>query len=167
MKNYIKEILEKLDRIYTLYERYAWNHKDSEISVIIGDNTISFYLTNPNKLDDEFIISFDEIESPLYHYLSLEVLAIVLGNVYVHQDNNTLFNNAHRPYVKIYVNDEDVLSLMKPILSNQDKEFIHKDMYYLLNARKILLKYNNKKYDKEFLNTLDLRINIVKKVLSR
>ena len=45
MKNYIKEILEKLDRIYTLYERYAWNHKDSEISVIIGDNTISFYLT--------------------------------------------------------------------------------------------------------------------------
>ena len=40
-------------------------------------------------------------------------------------------------------------------------------MYYLLKARALLFQYQNKIYDKEFLDALDLRINIVKKVLSR
>ena len=167
MKKYIIELLEKLDTLYVIYERYAWNHKDTKINVIIGDNTISIFLNDSNKLEEEFILTFPYEESILYHYLSLELLAIVLGNVYVHKDNNILFNNAHKPYVKMFVNDEDILSIMQPIIYNQDKEFIHKNMNYLLTARAFLFKYQNKVYDKEFLNTLDLRINLVKKVLSR
>ncbi len=167
MEKYIIELLEKLDTLYVLYERYTWNHPDAKINVLIGDNTISVFLKDKDKLEEEFIITFPDEEAILYHYLSLEFLAIVLGNVYVHQDNNILFNNAHKPYVKMYVNDEAILSIMQPIINNQDKEFIHKNMYYLLKARALLFQNQNKVYDKEFLDALDLRINIVKKVLSR
>lgn len=123
MEKYIIELLEKLDTLYVLYERYAWNHPDTKINVLIGDNTISVFLKDKDKLEEDFIITFPD--------------------------------------------EEAILSIMQPIINNQDKEFIHKNMYYLLKARALLFQYQNKIYDKEFLDALDLRINIVKKVLSR
>lgn len=113
MNKYISEVLERLDTVYTIYERYAWGNKDTKINIIIQDNSISFYL-NDNKLDDEFILTFAEEETILYHYLSLEVLAIVLGNVYIHRSDNILFNNAHKSYVKMFINDEAILKIMEP-----------------------------------------------------
>ena len=50
MEKYIIELLEKLDTLYVLYERYAWNHPDTKINVLIGDNTISIFLKDKDKL---------------------------------------------------------------------------------------------------------------------
>lgn len=165
MEEYIKDITEKLEEIYVLYERYVWKHKESKIYILIQDNTILYYLKGPNGLEEEFELSFNENEEILYHYLSLQVLAIVLGNVYVHQDKNILFNNVHRPYVKMFVNDENVLAIMIPILSNQNKHFIRTDMIYMKNAFKLLQEYFYTSYNESFIQELGNRINLTKRLL--
>lgn len=164
MKKFAIRLSKKLDTMYTLYERYAWNHENTIISVIIQDNSISFYLNDSNKVEDELILSFDDDDRILYPYMALEVLVIVLGNVYVHRDKNILFNNAHRPYVKMYVNDNNILDLMMPIINNQNKEFIHKNMEYIQIQASNLSGY---KVDNDFLDELDSRIDIIKKVLRK
>ena len=166
MEKFVKGIVEKLDYLYQLYENYAWKHPKANITITIQDNCIIFYLIDEDGIEDELEVDFNDKEIKLYHYLALAVLAIALGNAYVYQDENELYNSPkRRNYVRMFVNDEDILKLMTPIIKNQDKEYIRPDMKYIWNAEQDLYKFHQRKYNRAFLDEMDERIDKSKKLL--
>ena len=162
MNNFIDEFVNVLTDLYNLYENYMWKHDDSNLEVLMQDRTICFYLYKNKEVIDELILSFDEKEQGIYAYMCIRLMIIMLGNVIVNIDNNILYNNMHKPYLKLIVNDEGILDSMSRILAFQYKIVIHGKMEILEMVRNRLPR---KVYPRKFMRTLNDRVGMSRKLL--
>lgn len=164
MNKFLEELVSSLDNLYYMYERYIWNNSNSKLEVLVQDNTICFYLYKNKEVIDEIILSFDEDERLMYTYVCIRLLIILLGNVYIYNKDNLFFNNKHKSYLTLIVNDDDILDSMIKIISMQDDIVINEDMDMILDIKGSLAR---KKYSKDFIKEMNNRIDISKKLLRR
>jgi len=164
MEKFLEEFVSSLDRLYYTYENYIWKNDDSKLDVLIQDNTISFYLYKNNDVIDEIIFSFDEKEKSIYNYLCVRLLVILLGNVYIYNKDNVFYNDTHKTYLKLIVNDDNVLDIFKNIVSNQEDKVIGNNMDLVLRMRERLTR---KRYYDQFIYQVNDRIELSKKLLRR
>lgn len=164
MEKFLEEFVSSLDRLYYTYENYIWKNDDSKLDVLIQDNTISFYLYKKNEVIDEIIFSFDEKEKSMYNYLCVRLLIILLGNVYIYNKGNIFYNDTHKDYLKLIVNDDIILDIFNNIINVQEDKSISENMDFVLGMREKLIK---KRYYNQFICQVNDRIELSKKLLRR
>ena len=164
MDKFLDDVIKSLDDLYYIYERYMWNNNDSNLDVLIQDNTICFYMYKNKDIIDEIILTFDEDERCMYVYICIRLLLILLGNVYIYNQDNLFYNNTHKKYLKLIVNDEIVLDSMIKIISMQDNIILNENMDLVLDIREILIR---KKYFEDFINQLNDRVDFSRKLFKR
>ena len=164
MDKFLDDVIKSLDDLYYIYERYMWNNNDSNLEVLIQDNTICFYVYKNKELIDEILLTFDDKERGIYVYICLRLLLILLGNVYIYNQDNLFYNNIHKKYLKLIVNDEFVLDSMIKIISMQDNIIINENMDLILDIRESLIR---KKYSHDFVKKLNDRIDFSRKLFKR
>ena len=163
--NYIDDMIIELNRLIKAYENYIDKHKNSKLDLIIGDldkekNVIRFRLFD-SELIDEFELSFDKDEYKKYRYISFEVIDLLLGNNIIHNEDNILYNDIHKPYLKIIINDREILDTVKLLIVNQEKESIN-NMIKDMKVKPYRLFYPFK-----FMNQFAYRVDVSEKVLKR
>ncbi len=164
MKDFILDMVNKLEDLYNMYENYMWRHEDSRLEVLIQDSTICFYMYKDKEVMDEIILQFDEADKGIYAYISIRLVIIMLGNVIIHVDDNVLRNPFHKPYLKVIVNDSGILDSICRIIKYQDKIIIRGDMEILEKVRSILPKI---RYSKKFMKQFDERVSLSRKLLRK
>ena len=164
MEKFLEEFVSSLDRLYYTYENYIWKNNDSKLDVLIQDNTISFYLYKDKEVIDEIIFSFEDKEKSMYNYLCVRLLVILLGNVYVYNKDNIFYNDTHKSYLRLIVNDESVLDIFDNIINNQKDSVIGENMELLLDMSEKLTK---KRYYNKFIYEVNDRVELSKKLLRR
>lgn len=164
MKDFILDMVNKLEDLYNMYENYMWRHEDSRLEVLIQDGSICFYMYKNDDVMDEIILQFDEGDKGIYAYLSIRLVIIMLGNVIIHVDDNVLSNKFHKPYLKVIVNEEGILDSICRIIKYQDKIVIRGDMEILEKVRNILPRI---RYPKKFMKQLDDRVSLSRKLLRK
>ena len=164
MEKCLEEFVSSLDRLYYTYENYIWKNSDSKLDVLIQDNTISFYLYKDKEVIDEIIFSFEDKEKSMYNYLCVRLLVILLGNVYIYNKDNIFYNDTHKDYLKLIVNDENVLNIFNNIVSSQEDKSIGENMDLVLGMRE---KLTRKRYYNQFIYQVNDRIELSKKLLRR
>ena len=164
MDKFLDDIIKLIDELFYIYERYMWNNDDSNLEVLIQDNMICFYMYKNNELIDEILLSFDISERTMYVYICIRLLFILLGNVYIYNQDNLFYNDKHKKYLKLIVNDSIVLDSMNKIISMQDDVIINDNMDIVVDIRKSLIK---KRYNYEFVDELNDRVNFSKKLFRR
>lgn len=164
MKQFIETLLNKLAYLYQIYENYIWkNEKENiKLNILIQDNMICFYLYNKFEIIDEFFLTFDQKEQSIYKYISIRVMLNVLGNVLIHNDGYTFYNEKHKPYLNIIINDSNILESAIYITKKQSDEIINNNNLYI---EKIYQNIPSKMYPYTFLDSLEKRIEISKKIL--
>lgn len=153
-------IYQKLEELVNYYENYLNKNNEAFVDIIIDDDSISFYLLDKIH-EDNFIISFNEKDFNTFMFLSIKIIVKIFGNVLMHLDGVTLYNNVHRKNIKISVLNEKVYKLVKKIIDVQEKEFINDDLELI----KELNKKASLKYPEDFMEILSERVNISKKIL--
>lgn len=163
MKNYKKDLSDKIIGLYNIYEQYMWRHEEVKLNILIQDNTITFYLYTDKREIDNIMISFTGKENPLYKYISIKILLEMLKDVVVHRDKNEFHNKVLKPYLKIIVNDDSVLKLMTLLVDRQLLEMINDDNDIIQNVKNSII--NPMFYPKKVMNKLDERIGMTRKLL--
>ena len=164
MEKFLEEFISSLDRLYYTYENYIWKNEDSKLDVLIQDNTISFYLYKDKEVIDEIIFSFEDKEKSMYNYLCVRLLVILLGNVHVYNKDNIFYNNTHKSYLKLIVNDDNVFDIFNNIVISQEDNSIGENMELVLGMRE---KLTRKRYYNQFIYQVNDRIELSKKLLRR
>ena len=164
MKDFIEDLIGKLEELYNMYEYYMWRHDDSRLEVLIQDYGICFYMYKDNEVIDEMILQFDDNEKGIWAYISIRLIIIMLGNVIINVNNNELYNMVHKPYLRVIVNDDGILDSILRIIKFQDKIVIHGKMEILEMVRNCLPRV---RYSKKFMKNFDERVNISRQLLRR
>ena len=164
MEKFLEDFVSSLDRLYYTYENYIWKNNDSKLDVLIQDNTISFYLYKDKEVIDEIIFSFDEKEKSMYNYLCVRLLVILFGNVYIYNKDNIFYNDTHKSYLKLIVNDDNVFDIFNNIVSSQEDNSIGENMELVLGMREKLIR---KRYYNQFIYQVNDRIELSRKLLRR
>ena len=156
-------IIDKLNELYKTYENYIWQDKKNRKLIVVfqKDMMLSFYLYEDNEIVDELTLKFDNKEEKLYQSLCLKLFIILLGNVYIYKEDNVYFNIKHKNYLGVVVGNDKLNNIINELVLNQNEKVINKDNDIIKN--KLLIK--NKKYSKSFLDELDKRIDLSKKML--
>lgn len=162
MKKIADKISNKIEYLYELYELYIYKHNDTKINVLIQDNSISFYLYNEKQDLDELTITFSDKEYKLYTYLSIKTMLTLLGNVFIYTNDNEFYNNTHKPYLKLIVNDDKILNIINKIVINQENTIINENME---DIEKIKSQLPRRYYSNQFIQNLENRIELSKKLL--
>lgn len=157
----LDEIINRLLYLYYLYEFYVWTHPDTKINIFTDNEIISLSLYNNSDIIDEVIINFSPEEVNLRHYIFLSLFASILGKREIKEDGNTFFNKAHLSYLDMIVIDEDLLQIIKNLVSNQYNEIIDINKEELRSINKSLYQKDIKK----LLKKIDRRIDLSKKIL--
>jgi hypothetical protein len=158
-----KDILYRIYNLYDMYEGYVWRHSDTKLDILINDNTIGFYLYNDNESIDELIITFSGRENRLYRYISVNMLLIMLRDMVVYNTDGEFYNNGYKPYLRLIVNDEKILEIMKELVDRQYSEFISDKTDIVQNISKSVS--YTLFYPYKFINCLDERISLSKILL--
>ena len=164
MDKFLDNVVGSLEDLYYLYEDYIWKNKDSNLDVLIQDNTISFYMYKNREVIDELILSFDNKERSIYEYVSIRLLVILFGNVYIYNKDNLIYNNKHKSYLKLIVNDDDILNNMIKLIDMQDDIVISDSLDMKIDVKNSFFR---KRYSNDFIKQLDNRIDFSKKLLRR
>jgi len=164
MKVFIETVVNKLTNLYQLYENYIWkySHEKIKINVLIQDNMICYYLYNQTEIIDEFILTFNHKEYELYKYISIRLMLNLLGNVLIYNDGYTFYNDTHKSYLNLVIGDDIIFENALYIVKNQENEIFNDDNKYI---EKIYKKVPSKIYPYIFLENLEKRIDISKKIL--
>lgn len=150
-------VVNRLNELYKIYEQFIWKRKDRRLIVLFQENmTISFYLYEGKEVVDELDISFDEKESSLFRIIALKLFANLLGNVYIHNEENIYYNKKHKDYLRVIVCDEELKKIISKLVSNQEKEIINTNNSVIKENIPVL----KRKYSKEFIGQLDKRVNL-------
>lgn len=157
-------IINYLEDLFFTYEKYMWKHEESNLVVLIQDNSLGFYIYDKGETIDEFIIEFDD-EEEVYNYMCIRTMFILLGNVYIYRDNNVLYNNTHKPYLKLIVNDKHILDMMNEIILLQDNIIIHENMDKVKAMREKANFKANQEANELLLNFFAERVRMTKKLL--
>ena len=163
MRRFKDDLVNKIIDLYNMYERYIWKHDDVKLDVLIQDGAISFYLYNSICDFDELIVDFSKKEHGLYKYVCVRILLMLSRDCIIYQDDNIFYNNVHKPYLKLIVNDDVIKNVMSDLVVRQNTEIINEntDIISDINDSVEYLLF----YPRKFMNKLDERIGISKKLL--
>jgi len=54
MRDYKQDLVDRVIKLYNMYERYIWIHEDVKLNILIQDNAIRFrVIANSNELYDQ------------------------------------------------------------------------------------------------------------------
>lgn len=163
MKNYKKDLLDKIIGLYNMYDGYMWRHEDAKLNILLQENTISFYLYNDKEELDNIILTFSDKENMLYRYISIKILLEMINDVIVHIDENEFQNSILKPYLKLIVNDDGIFEIMSNLVDRQMLEIISDDTDSVKNIRNLVI--NPIFYPTKVIRELDERIGITRKLL--
>ena len=133
MRNYKKDLLNRIIDLYNMYERYMWIHDDVKLNILIQDNSIAFYLYNLHDEIDNIVLTFDGKENTLYKYISIKILLMMMKDVIVHREENEFHNKVLKPYLRIIVNDDSILEIMTLLVNRQLLGIINDDTEIVKN----------------------------------
>ena len=153
------ELLSSLEELCNLYEMYIWKRANSNLELLLQDNSISFYLYEDNEVIDEVIFTFgDNVrEMKVYRYISIRVILMLLGNVMMFIDNNILYNNTHKPYFKVIINDDSLLEVIKVIVDRQYNEVINENIDIIRSMyTSIPYSFKHNKFKEKLHNRIDV-----------
>jgi len=91
--------------------------------------------------------------------VALNFFEMVLGDVFIYKEGNTFYNEKHKSYVNIVINDDKLLELINQLVFNQEEVFIQEGINEIYKKKPFKL------YNKKFFNDLDKRIDVSKKLL--
>lgn len=112
MKEKKKDFLMLLEDLCYIYEDYAKKNNAGKINVFINNNMIKIYLLSDMEIVDEFGLDFNVSEKDKYQYISIALMKILFGSSVIYSENDIIYNDEDKPYIKMYVADEDVLRRM-------------------------------------------------------
>lgn len=158
----INEIWKKINKLLTIYENYLFFHENSDLNIIIDNDTISFYLFDEEK-EDEFILTFDGKDKKSLNYISTKVIIKLFGNVLMYFDEMTIYNKKHKAHITISVLNEEIKQIVEQIISVQEQEFINDDNKIV----KDLKSKAKRVYPGKFMKILSDRVDISKKYLQK
>ena len=125
----------------------------------MDDMEISLYLNDQKHNEDMFTLTFNHYEKKIYKYVSLKFFSIILGDVYIYKDDNTFYNQKHKPYLKVIINNEELLVNVNDLVFNQDTTYIQEGVDDICKHEPFRI-YSNK-----FIKSFDERIDLSKKKL--
>lgn len=166
MIKFIEDLTEKLNNLYCTYEMYTWNNDNTHLYALMQDNSINFTLLENSSVRDEFILTFEEKEHALYKYICARLMISMFGDVMIFNKENTIYNTVHRSNIHLVANDYDVLECFKDIIELQKTTRISKDMQFIRCLYDDIPLFS-KIPEKGFLQNVDKRIDITKKLLRR
>ena len=112
MKEKRKDFLMLLEDLCYIYEDYAKKNNNGKINVFINNNMIKIYLLSDMGIVDEFGLTFNVSERDKYQYISIALMKILFGSSVIYSEDNIIYNDEDKPYIKMYVSDEDILRRM-------------------------------------------------------
>ena len=131
--------------------------------MIFDDNMIYFDLGRNDEDIDSFGIQFDDKDRDIYLYVAIRFMISLLRCVVIHRDENILFNDYHKPYLSVIIEDRELLSMMVDVIEIQKNEILTDRMELVNNL------YNqiddNKIVSIELIRNIDNRVEIAKKLL--
>ena len=163
MKNYKNDLVSRVIYLYDIYEGYMWKHDNVKLNILIQDNSIAFYLYDDKEELDNIVLSFSGKENNLYKYVGIRILLRIMDDVIVHRNDNEFHNRVLKSYLKIIVNDDSLLNVMKKLVDRQLLGIINNDS---ILVREIYDSVSNPLfYPVGVIKKLDQRISMTKKLL--
>lgn len=138
MKEFCDKVVSELLELYYLYESYIWkwDNQNVNINIIFANNSIYFDLGILEEGIDSYGVAFDEKDRKLYKYISIKFLVKLLGCMVIHHDNDMFFNDNHKPYLSVFIEDEELLGLMEKVALIQKNDFVNERMDLVTNLYK-------------------------------
>ena len=153
----VKLIVNNINKLYKIYEDYAWNSTDKKIAVIFENRSITFNVYQNSELMDEFQLSFLEKENDLYKVIATNLFINMLGKVEIHKYNNEVyFNDVYKSYLLVMSKEPELNQIFDEIMVKQRSESF-RDMSII---KEINNKLKPRIYSRKFLKKLDERIKI-------
>ena len=164
MEKFLEEFINSLDKLCYTYENYIWKNKNVRLDVVLENKKINFYLYKNNDIIDEITFGFEDKEEKMYDYVCVKLLIILLGNVKVYNSDNIFYNDTHKSYLKLIVNDNNILNIFKNVVNNQENNIIDENMELVLVMREKIFK---RRYYSNLMLQVNNRIELSKKLLRR
>lgn len=111
MKEKKKDFIMLLEDLCDIYCEYA-NRNNWQIDVYIDKNIINILLHNNVEIMDKFGLAFRVDEKDKYQYISMALMKIFFGSSIIYNKGKVIYNEEDKPYVKMYVEDNDMLIRM-------------------------------------------------------
>lgn len=112
MKEKKKDFIMLLEDLCYIYEDYVKKNNNGKINVFINSNMIKIYLLSDRGIVDEFGLAFNDSEKDKYQYISIALMKILFGSSVIYNKDDIIYNDKDKPYLKMYVTDEDILRRM-------------------------------------------------------
>ena len=162
----VNDLINKLLELYNIYESYVWNHEKDDLKIYVFFKELNYKidLFKDDKQVDSFEMKFTEKEKKLYNYIATRIFVYLFNNVKIQKDNsNKFYNNKHKPYLSLYVEDKKLLEELRAIsvlLNGYNVD----DVNNILDTKyKNLKKY--KKIDKQTIALTNDRLVISKRLI--
>lgn len=162
--NYVEDLILLIGKLSNIYERYIDLHNNVKLDLIIEDRKISLKLYDENEILDEFALEFNKFQNKIYKYISVKTIILLLGNMIIHNDDNKFYNNIHKPYLNVIVNDSEIYEILMQLISNQEEKVINNENDIVNNLK---VKPIGLFYPFRFMATVDLRVDITDKLLKK
>lgn len=116
----VREIDKQVDRFYKLYETKCWKDNELEIFVEMIDNNFLMSLIRDEEILDAILFCYKNDERITYRYMMIKFFLMFLGNVMIYQDENVFYNEKHKNYLNVVVEDKELLDLFTELRSTQE-----------------------------------------------
>lgn len=116
----VREVDRQVDRFYKLYETKCWQDDELEIFVEMFDNNFLMSLMRNEEVLDAILFCYENNERIIYRYMMIKFFLMLLGNVIIYQDKNVFFNERHKNYLNVLVEDKELLELFTELRNTQD-----------------------------------------------
>ena len=116
----VREVDSQVDRFYKLYETKCWQDDELEIFVEMFDNKFLMSLMRNEEVLDAILFCYENDERIIYRYMMIKFFLMLLGNVIIYQDKNVFFNERHKNYLNVLVEDKELLELFTELRNTQE-----------------------------------------------
>lgn len=116
----VREVDKQVDRFYKLYETKCWKDNELEILVEMIDNNFLMSLIRDEEVLDAILFCYENDERIVYRYMMIKFFLMFLGNVMIYQDENVFYNEKHKNYLNVVVEDKELLELFTELRSTQE-----------------------------------------------
>lgn len=160
----VREIDKQVDRFYKLYETKCWKDNELEIFVEMIDNNFLMSLMKDEEVLDAILFCYNKDERIVYRYMMIKFFLMLLGNVMIYQDENVFFNEKHKDYLNVLVEDKELLELFTELRNTQDNLDKRNE---IVNEAYKMIPFNKRYTSLEFDEGLKGRYYVSAKKLSR
>ena len=116
----VREVDRQVDRFYKLYETKCWQDDELEIFVEMFDNNFLMSLMRNEEVLDAILFCYNKDERIIYRYMMIKFFLMLLGNVIIYRDKNVFFNERHKNYLNVLVEDKELLELFTELRNTQE-----------------------------------------------